>query len=160
MEFFSEIYSIYCRAVELMLKKAAEQSLSGGELQSILTESSFSESAYFILHKLTGGNWPLLKEEIKRYSVVCIQPEARLTSLQKSWLRALLCDPCFSLFFDDAEITAFDSGLSDAEPLYMSDDFHVFDGASDNNDYRSEIYREHFSSFLCYPEQNAAVCQV
>ena len=68
---------------------------------------------------------------------LCVPPEARLTNLELSWLKALLSDQRFSLFFSDKEIAALDTALSDVEPLYSPKDFYIFDGAADVDDVTS-----------------------
>ena len=148
MELFSEIYSAYYRLVGKALKEAAKQPLSSADLREILSDDFFSESTYFILPKLLHGDWPLIREENKRFSTPCSLTETSLTTLQRSWLKSLLGDRRFSLFFDEEEITALDTALSDVQPLYCQSDLYIFDNAVDGDDYSSGIYRSNFRSFL------------
>jgi len=148
MQLFSEIYSVYYRLVGKALREAAKRPLSLGDLQKMLSDVFFSESAYFILPKLQRGEWPLFYEENKLYSAACLPAETSLTTLQRSWLKSLCGDIRFSLFFTEDEITALDAVLSDVKPLYRQKDFYVFDNAVDGDDYSSDAYRKKFRLFL------------
>lgn len=157
MELFSEIYSSYYRAVEAVLHQALIKPLSGGEVQKILSDSTFSESALTMFPKLQHGNWPLINDTESGYVAACVPlADNPLTSLQKSWLKSILNDPRIRLFFDDVEIEQLGLSLG-IEPLYLQEDFYLFDQASDPDDYGNPEYRKHFQAFLSAVRQKTAL---
>lgn len=149
MELFSEIYSTYFRAVENVLRSANERPLSGAEVQKILSEGTFSESAVFMFPKLQTGTWPLLRRMESGYTTACAPPEKTpLSVLQRAWIKALLNDPRIRLFLDDDEIEKLLLSLSDVEPLYRPEDFYLFDRATDSDDYENPQYQRYFRLLL------------
>jgi len=158
MELFSEIYSSYFRAVENMLRLAEVSPLTAGEIQKVLSEGTFSESAFHILPKLQSRQWPLLKKTGDGYSTEYSLPEKNpLTSLQMAWLRSILDDPRISLFLDDEERDSLLSVLGGVEPLFKQEDFYLFDSASDGDDYANKDYRDVFRAFLMAVRQKTAL---
>jgi len=158
MELFSEIYSLYFRAVERVLRRANEWPLTGAEIQRILSEGTFSESAITMFPKLQSGAWPLLHQAESGYMAVCVPPEKTpLTMLQRAWIKSLLNDPRISLFLDDDEIEKLRLSLSDTPPLYRQEDFYAFDKATDSDDYESPEYRRCFHLFLQTIHQKTAL---
>ncbi len=149
MELFSEIYSLYYRAVEEVLRQAQVRPLSGGEIQKILSDCTFSESALTILPKLQSNAWPLIQKMEGGYTTACVPPvENPITNLQKAWLKSILSDPRIHLFFDESEIEQIRQALSDVTSLYHQDDFYAFDKASDGDAYDSATYQSHFRAVL------------
>ena len=68
---------------------------------------------------LKSEKWPLIKSD--GVSVIKNPPSMPLTSLQKSWLKAVSLDPRIKLFdvsFDLPE---------DISPLFTPDDYYIFD---------------------------------
>jgi hypothetical protein len=158
MEIFSEIYSTYYIAVERLLRACNNGPLSTKDMQRILTENAFSESAYHILPKLQSGDWPLLKDTGLGYTAGCVLPaEKPLTTLQLSWTKALLSDKRICLFFDEGELSVLNSALTDIPALFGPEDFYTFDAARDGDCYESEKYRQHFRVFLNAINNKAAV---
>lgn len=149
MELFSEIYSLYFRAVERVLHRANESLLTGAEVQKILSEGTFSESAISMFSKLQNGAWPLLRQMQSGYITALVPPEKiPLTVLQCAWIKALLDDPRIRLFLEDYEIEKLRAALTDITPLYQQEDFYLFDKATDSDDYQSPEYRRCFRLFL------------
>lgn len=149
MELFSEIYSSYFRAVENMLRLAEVSPMTAGEIQKVLSEGTFSESAFHILPKLQNRQWPLLKKTGDGYSTeYSLSEKNPLTSLQRAWLRSILDDPRMSLFLDEEERDGLLSVLGDVEPLFKQEDFYLFDSASDGDGYGNKDYRDVFRAFL------------
>jgi hypothetical protein len=158
MELFSEIYSAYYHAIKHILREGSEKTLTILDVQRILAENSFSESAYQILPKLQSGDWPLLKESPGGYTTVCAPlSEYPLTKLQLAWLKAILSDPRIRLFFDADEINAFQTDLADIPQLFYQENFYVFDKAKDGDDFDSEPYQRHFRVFLDAIHNRSAV---
>jgi len=158
MELFSESYSLYFRAVEKLLRYANERPLSAQEVQKILSEDTFSESAITMFPKLQSGAWPLLRRKEDGYTSDCILPENfPLTILQRAWIKSLLKDPRIHLFLDDDEIESLQSAFSDIDPLYLPQDFYIFDKSSGSDDYKSPEYRHCFRLLLQAIHENAAL---
>ena len=158
MELFSELYSAYYNAVEHVLRAAQGKDIRAEALQELLSAHTFSESAFHMLPKLQGGQWPLLRAENGGYTARYALPEALpLTALQKAWLKALLRDPRMRLFMDDEAFAQMEAALADVEPLFRQEDLHVFDNAGDGDDYGSEAYREVFRVFLAAVRSGSAV---
>jgi hypothetical protein len=158
MELFSEIYSTYYNTVERLLREGCSRPLTARDMQSILADSTFSESAFHILPKLQGGDWPLLKDTSDGYTANCMLPDEKpLTYLQLSWLKALLGDARIRLFFDECELSGLNSALSDIPALFSPKDFYTFDKAGDGDRYESKEYQEHFRVFLNAIHKKAAV---
>lgn len=156
MEGFSELYSTYYSAVRHVLQAAAQRPLSVQDIQRILTEHAFSESAYHMLPKLQGGDWPLLKETGGGYVTSCVLPrEQPLTMLQLAWLKSMLEDVRIRLFLDQEEWESLKEALQDVPSLVHPGDFHVFDQAQDGDPYSDEGYQKHFKVFLTAIHQNA-----
>ena len=150
MELFSEIYSLYYRAMERVLRCANEHPLSSAEVQRILSEKTFSESAISMFPKLQNESWPLLRQGAESgYNAACTAPEnTPLTTLQRAWIKSLLDDPRICLFFDGDTIENLRSSLADIEPLYRQEDFYFFDKATDRDDYESPEYQRSFRLIL------------
>ena len=158
MELFSEIYNLYYRAVENVLRQAQKKPLGGNEVQRILSEGAFSESALAIFPKLKSGSWPLLSQSENGYTAICAPLKINpLTTLQKAWIKALLNDPRIHLFFDKIDIKQLQEKFSDIEPLYNQADFHLFDKADDGNNYDKPEYQKNFRLFLSAIREKTAL---
>ena len=158
MEFFHEIYSAYFQVVRKILLESAKSPLTTGEMKQISQSYAFEDSFLSIIPKLTEGSWSsLLTPSKEKYwscalSSVSSRPQellkAPLTRLQKSWIKALLSDPRFRLFFSEEELTSLARELSQEEPLYLPEDFHYYDRFSDQDPYEDPLYRCHFQTIL------------
>ena len=107
---FSELYSAYYRTVAAIISACIDGKKSEKELQSIVTQHAFGESALTILPALKSGKWQLLHPDMT--TPLKHKPTLSLTTLQKSWLKAISLDPRVQLFgveFPD---------LDDVEPLF------------------------------------------
>lgn len=150
MELFHEIYSCYFDVVRRILAEAQDTPVSEKKMEEIASAHGFQETALAILPKLTGGDWPLLEAAgDKTYrSKLSHAPRTPLTSLQKSWLKALLADRRIRLFLTDEDIVRLTQELSDVLPLYCNEDFYYFDRYADGDPVESEMYRTHFQTAL------------
>ncbi len=150
MELFSEIYGCYYAVLARALARAHPDGATRADIEEIIAESGFTDTAFHLLPRLISGEWPLLAERDGRYfSALSSRDTARpLSALEQSWLKALLEDPRMRLFLDDAQIEAIDSAL-EAKPLFRPDDFHVYDAATDGDPYGDAAYRERFRVILC-----------
>ncbi len=149
MELFSEIYGCYYTVLARVLARAHGSSATRAEIEAIVEESGFADTAFHLLPKLISGEWPLLTEHGGRFRSVLSSAETRrpLSALEQAWLKALLADPRMRLFLDDAQLQALDSALPVA-PLYQPDDFFTCDAAADGDSYWDDAYRELFRLIL------------
>lgn len=149
MELFSEIYGCYYTVLARVLAQAHGDGATRADIEAIVEESGFADTAFHLLPKLVSGEWPLLTEQDGRFhSVLASQDTARpLSKLELAWLKALLADPRMRLFLDDEQIIALGNALS-TEPLFQPDDFHIYDAATDGDAYENAGYRERFRVIL------------
>ncbi len=147
MELFSEIYSCYFNITEKLLSRI---SLSKPDIESLVQNCGFSESALYLMPKLTHKNgWKLLEQKGDLFfSSLKSVPEKPLSALELSWLKALLSDPRFCLFFTDTELERLTGYLKDISPLFSRETFYAFDQFSDGDNYSDVGYRERFLLLL------------
>lgn len=151
MELFEKIYGCYYQAVNQILSEAANHSITKKRLEAIAGEIGFQESALTIVPKLTDKSWALLKEAEHGSgyaSALSHQVKVPMTTLQKSWLKSLSCDPRIRLFLSDQELADLESSLDGIEGLYSVDDFFYFDQYEDGDPFDSARYREIFHTIL------------
>lgn len=153
MELFHEIYSCYYHTVRHILEEASSHPVNMREIEKICQNRAFQETALTVLPKLTKGEWPLLfpsKKQSGCYESVLHFPPPKLplTALQLSWLKALMQDSRFQLFFTDEELKTLSAALKDFKPLYQQEDFYYYDRFGDGDSYASPSYREHFQAIL------------
>lgn len=137
---FSEIYSAYYKTIAEILKAALSGKQTSGDLRKIVEKYAFSESMLTIEPALKSEKWPLIKSD--GVSVIKNPPSMPLTSLQKSWLKAVSLDPRIKLFdvsFDLPE---------DIPHLFTPDDYYIFDKYSDGDDFEDENYIKNFRRVL------------
>lgn len=145
MELFSKVYNCYYQVVARILEEALNGPVSLHRMQEICDLYGFGESGLTIIPKLLEGEWDLLDEDGARISRIAKLP---LTKLQLAWIRALLGDSRFCLFFTAAEIAQLEETLVGVEPLYRQSDFICFDQYSDGDEFESLEYRQNFRLVL------------
>ena len=150
MELFSEIYSCYYRIVDRILTEAERRPLTEGEMEQICRSLGFSESSLYLLPKLLGGEWQLLTADGSRNYRALTRGHGALplTRLQRSWLKTLLTDDRFRLFFTDEELSLLRRCTEDAELLWQPGDIEYYDRYTDRDPYGSPGYREIFQTLL------------
>ena len=152
MELFDKIYSCYYNVVRHILEQASLNPITKKEMEQLCRKYAYQESALAIVPKLTEDSWPLLQSLADESSWTTrlknSPPVLPLTGLQKSWLKALLQDRRFQLFFPDEELEKIRCELKDVEPLYSENDFYYFDRYRDGDSYDTPEYREHFQTIL------------
>lgn len=149
MELFSEIYNCYYQIIEEILRQAATQPITEKEMSALASQLGFEESAITIVPKLTDGDWNLLKQSEGGYiSKVNLPETLPLTTLQKSWLRAILEDKKMGLFMNEEQIEQLKLSLSDTKPLFSPKDFHYYDRFTDGDDYNASNYKKNFHILL------------
>lgn len=152
MTIFSEIYGTYFRIASELLSR---EYISKKEANEIIGKMGFRDSVLFLPQKLfpqnDGSDWGLLKNDEKTGFLRRItrnKPVKILTTLQKSWIRAILNDPKIRLFTDDETLSALDSEFSGIKPLFRREQFKYTDVFSDGDPYFSEKYRLKFRIIL------------
>lgn len=145
---FSELYSVYYRTVEAVLKESCRQPLSRQDLYRIVQKHAFAESAVQVVPSLLQQKWPLLRKD--GTSAVDID-KMPLTTLEKQWLMAVYQDPRIRLFTDE------DISFQDTEPLYRKEDISYFDQYNDGDDYMDEQYIHNFRLIRHAVRQKTAV---
>ena len=137
---FSELYSAYYNTVASIISRIIDGEHSEKDLQSIVSERAFGESALTIIPSLKGEKWQLVHPDMT--TPLEHKPTMPLTLLQKRWLKAVSLDPRIKLFgvrFPE---------LSDVEPLFTTEDYYVYDKYSDGDDFESEEYIRQFRVIL------------
>lgn len=137
---FHEIYSAYYNAVAKILSALIQEERTEKELQSIVTAYAFEESVLTILPALKSGRWQLVTRDFG--TPLKHEPTMPLTTLQKRWLKAISLDRRFRLF----GVTL--RGLEDVEPLFLPEDYTVYDQYADGDPYEDEGYIERFRIIL------------
>lgn len=149
MELFCEIYGCYYTVLARILAKAHSRGITQAGLEAMIQQSGFEDTAFHLLPKLIGGQWPLLTQREGRYHSVLSSGDTKrpLSTLEQAWLKALAADPRMGLFLDDGQRRALDGALA-ADPLFKPEDFYVYDAAKDGDPYWDETYREQFRVIL------------
>ena len=137
---FSELYSAYYNTVAAIISSIIDGEHSEKELQKIVADRAFGESVLMILPSLKTEKWQLVHPDMT--TSLEHKPTMPLTTLQKQWLKAISLDPRVKLFgvkFPD---------LEEAEPLFTSADYHVYDKYGDGDPFEDEEYIRHFRIIL------------
>lgn len=137
---FSELYSAYYNTVARVLKAAIDHPLKKDELRALVEENAFGESILNIEPALREERWQLIRAD--GTTPLEHTPSMPLTTLQKSWLKAVVMDPRIKLFTDEL------SDYGNVEPLFTSADYCVFDQYSDGDPYTEEGYIRNFRIIL------------
>lgn len=143
---FSEVYGTYYNIVAKILAQAVEGKLTAENLQQLVREDGYADSALQLLPALSDASWKLLTPELK--TPLKNVPTMPLTGLQKRWLKTLLADEKIRLFFTDEEITEQKKILQAVEPLYKQEQFVFFDRFVDGDAYAKLKYRKNFREIL------------
>ena len=145
MELFSEVYSCYYNVVNKILNESINKPLSKRDINEIIGENAFQESALHILPKLISGEWKLLNENKDSYtSSLTSNVKLPVTALEKAWLKSLLEDKRIALFLSEDQISPLREYLKDVAPIFSQEDFYYYDTFLDGDDYKSEDYVNNF----------------
>ena len=142
---FSELYSAYYHTVAEILRQATDHPVGKEELRNIIEKNAFEESILNIEPALTEEKWQLLKAD--GTSVVKKKPQMPLTMLQKRWLKAISLDPRMKLF-REGQIDFERDEWKGIEPLFIPEDYDIFDQYSDGDPYSDENYIRNFRLIL------------
>lgn len=146
---FSEIYSVYYQVMARLIELSRENQLTNATLQSIINETAFEESFWFISNALRNEEWPLISNDFK--TPLMHQPSMPLTNLQHAFLKSLFLDKRMQLFMTMPE------SLKDVEPLYDPLLFYTVDVFSHGDDYDDPLYKQHFTNILRAIKQKKAI---
>ncbi len=155
-ELFSEVYNRYFLVVRQILEAADKAPVTEKEMAAMAAEYGYEETVLFVVPKLLSGEWDLLtkrgrddsSEENGFSSKVGTLKPLPLTKLQKSWIRTMMADPKFRLFFSNDACERLERVVGDAEPLFDWGDFLWFDRYLDRDPVESDMYRRHFQIIL------------
>lgn len=148
MELFSEIYGCYFNVVSRILDQT-QTGLTKSKIEKLVSEGGFYDSAFYLLPALFSNEWKLLDEKDNVYYSRLMNPSKRsLTTLEKSWLKALTDDPRIKLFLDTTRLAELRESLSDVPPLYLNSDFHIYDKHLDGDAYENPDYIMRFKVIL------------
>ncbi len=148
---FNEIYGTYFEIAAELLKR---RRFTKADADRLISKRGFGDTGLLLPSKLfpqsDGSDWGLFTEVgDKEYLAVTEQPPKNImTTLQKRWLKAKLCDPRMRLFISDDDIAELYRLLSDVTPLYTPDRIRYTDRFSDGDDYESKTYRKIFRTVL------------
>ena len=137
---FSELYSAYYNTVAAIISRILDGERNEKELQKIVTERAFGESALTILPSLKTEKWQLVHHDMT--TPLKHKPTMPLTTLQKRWLKAISLDPRVRLF----GVTF--PNLDDVEPLFTPEDYYVYDKYADGDPFEDEEYIRQFRVIL------------
>ena len=137
---FSELYSAYYNAISGIISSIIDGECSERELRRIVEERAFGESVLTVMPSLKSGKWQLVRPDMT--TPLEHKPTVPLTALQKQWLKAISLDPRMKLF--GVELPE----LDDVEPLFIAEDYHVYDKYSDGDPYDDEEYVKKFRVIL------------
>lgn len=148
MELFSEIYGCYFTVVTHILEQA-QHGLTKHEIEQFVNEYGFYESTFHLLPSLFSGEWSLLKEKNQKYySRVSADTKRPFTTLEKAWLKALLDDPRITLFLDEKALDIMRQALENIEPLYLQNNFFIYDQHLDGDPFSDPAYAKRFQTIL------------
>lgn len=147
-ELFSELYNCYYQVVRALITN--QSSISKASLRAYVAEMGYEESVLYLLPKLLNGDWDILRKNHDGSLTARLSSDfyVPLTSLQRSYLKALLSDAKIRLFMDEAQHSELLALFSDVEPLYTAEDFCYYDRFLDGDDYTNDDYRKHFRILL------------
>ena len=148
MELFSEVYGCYFTVIARILEQA-KNGLTKAEIEELVRDNGFYDSTFHLLPALFSGEWSFLViRDGLYYSKISREIKRPLSSLERSWLKALLNDSRLKLFLDQESFAELEKSLADIPPLFNSDDFHIYDRHLDGDDYEDAGYGSRFKTIL------------
>lgn len=133
---FSEIFGCYYKVITEIVNNSP---ISVNNIMQIINKNGFEESCFHLLPKIEALPF-IEKRGDKYYSLLENKIKLPLTTLEKSWLKAISSDARFDLFnkiFDKSKLEEF-------EPLFEENQYKYYDKYSDGDDFCSENYKENF----------------
>ena len=159
MEYFSEIYGQAYMAVAAVLEQAVTSPVTRQDIARIVGEHTSDEEALYITDRLLSGQWPLLTqvEDGLYRGVTAGTAGVPLTSLQRSWLAAMLADRRCAAFLSDEQQAEIIDAL-DTQPLCSGDYIESVGSCSDGDRFDDPGYRERLGVILQAIEQKKIIC--
>ena len=156
MELFSEIYSCYYQVLRHLL--CSQTALTIEEIRKEVCRDGFGESLLSIIPKLESGAWDLFEREGELY-VSKIKQDflTPLSSLEKSYLKALLSDPRIGLFLNEGQLKTLGQMLGSVTPLWQPGQFYYYDQFTDGDPYTDGTYRQIFRTLLAAQKRSLYV---
>lgn len=134
MELFSEIYSCYYQVLRHLLCR--QNAMTIQEIYSLIESEGFQESMISIIPKLESGAWNLFDRAGELYlSKLSPSFAAPISTLEKSYIKALLSDPRIGLFLDREQLDTLNGMLASVEPLWRQEQFCYYDRFADGDPY-------------------------
>lgn len=147
-ELFSEVYGCYYGIVSRILSRAKD-GISQKEIDVVINEHGFSETAFHLLPELIGGEWDFLtKRGDLHYSKFSGRIHRPLTGLELSWLAALIRDPRVKLFLSGEKLKELSAALSGIVPAFDVSDSVSTDRHLDGDRYEDTAYIANFREIL------------
>ncbi len=146
---FNEIYGCYYSAVASILKLAIQNELNEKRMKEVIDKKAFAESYIEISSALNSGKWKLIDKDYK--TQIKHTPTIPLTTLELRWLKTISLDKRMKLFDVNFDF------LKDIEPLFMPDDYILFDKYNDGDLYEDETYIKNFRTILKAIKENKII---
>ena len=137
---FNEIYSAYYNTVAKIIASIINGNADEKTINKIIDENAFGESMLTVLPSLKSEKWQLVKADMT--TPIQRIPTMPLTTIQKQWLKAISLDPRIKLFGIEFD------GLDDVEPLFMSEDYCIYDKYMDGDPFDDVEYIKKFRTIL------------
>lgn len=159
---FSELYSKYYTLTANILSLAYKEPIDLDTIRALITEKGFLESPTSLLPQLISqeeDGYHLLFKDGKTYrSILKNKPVSTFTTLEASWLRALLEDEKIHLFLNDEDYYIIKKALGSIEPLITSDMISFARQNQSCRGYYSKSYISCFQSLTSALQQEKLVC--
>lgn len=150
---FHEVYSVYYTAVAKLIDRAITRELNEKNATTIIQQTAFNESFFYILEQIKTQQWKLITRDY--ITPIKNKTQMPLTTLQKRFIKTIAQDPRFQLFCD-LDISMFPE-LTDLEPLYTDQDFHLFDKIKNGDPYTDSLYIKNFKTILRSIKENKRI---
>ncbi len=146
---FNEIYGVYYSVIASMLNLAIDGNLNEKTMKEVIDKKAFLESYTEISSAIKKGKFKLISPNFE--TPIKHSPSIPLSTLQLRWLKAISLDKRMKLF--DVK---FDF-LKDVEPLFLPDDYIVFDKYNDGDCFEDEKYISIFRIILSAIKENKII---
>lgn len=154
MDIFNEIYGKYYQLIAHILTLSMRQALELKDISSIIQHYGFEESNLYLEPMIVDPSnkdyVPLLNSNSETsYTTSLLEAPTRpLSNLEKQWLKAIINDTKFQLFFDHKETLNLLKELEEVEPLFDPDFVRDIRVARDGDPYEQSSYQGIFRGLL------------
>lgn len=141
---FNEVFGTY---YSILAEIVNSEPMSENEIMQLTQRKCYNETDLLLQNRFEA--FPFLEEiQGKWQSMLENKSVLPLTTIEKSWLKAIIDDPRTNLFINICEKDRLNKLLADVEPLFDYSDFYYFDKFADGDDYASEAYCANFRNAL------------